>query len=70
MRTISQKLRSLAKRPLVSEWTDENCEAHEVAYGWLRPHELTDFGLEQFYNMTDEEWGMFLCFVAEALEAA
>lgn len=70
MRTISQKLRSLAKRPLMSEWTDENCEACDVACGWLRPQELTDFGLEQFYNMPEDEWGMFLCFVAEALETA
>jgi hypothetical protein len=68
MRTISQRLRALAKRPLVSDWTDEESDTHDVAFEWLNRCRLTDFGLEQFYNMSDEEWGMFLYFVAEAME--
>jgi len=64
MRTISQKLRSLARKPMVSTWNDDDFEAWEVADDWrIGP-------VEAFAHMTDEEWGMFLCFVSEALEVA
>lgn len=69
MKTISQKLRSLARKPFVSEWTPDDHVTHDVAYMWLRPLVLTrEFGLGHFGQFDDEEWGMFLCFVAEALE--
>lgn len=64
MRTISQKLRSLATKPMIYMWNDDDFEAWEVADNWrIGP-------AEAFAHMADEEWGMFLCFVAEALEAA
>jgi len=68
MRTISQKLRTLANRPLVSEWSKNDFETHEVASGWLMKHELTEWGLESFWHMDDIEWGMFLYFISYALE--
>jgi hypothetical protein len=68
MRTISEKLRSLAKYPVVDDWSQANFEASEIAFQWLNHRRDTEFGEEDFWNMTDEEWGMFLYFISYALE--
>ena len=62
MRTISQKLRSLARKPAVSDWSRDDFEVWEVADDWRTSP------VEMFAHMSDDEWGMFLCFVAEALD--
>lgn len=62
MKTMSEKLRALARKPMVSSWNDEDFYAWEIADDWrVGPY-------EQFADLLDEEWGMFLYFVAEALE--
>lgn len=65
-RTMSDKLRHLAKSVWVMNWTESDCEAYGEAEKWLLLYGSRD--RESFDTLTDDEWSMFMYFVAEAVQ--
>lgn len=64
MKTISDKLRELARKPNTSDWNFADWEACGKAEVW-REHRWR----ENLDDLNPEEWATFCLFVAEALES-
>lgn len=62
-KTISQKLRELGRKPMVSSWTNVDLSTWDVVDQWR------DADSEEFSALTDEEWLIFCNLVACALES-
>lgn len=63
MKTISEKLRQLAEKPSIVNWSKSDWDAmDEISVKWRGHWE------EDFDDMTRGEWFLFCNFVAEALE--